>query len=164
MLDSPYALIVYTFKPLRTCVFLSIPLLLQSALLLPTSAAAATDHFEIYCDGVGIFLTKIDGAPAPGKFVLFSYMSFPPGTNGGRYLGQGKWSDVAVYRDWCLPDDNCVEVARGKVWIDAWDTPETSRTSPKRISGKYEIDLDGKHLEGRFVAKQHPKHPERFCM
>lgn len=41
---------------------------------LPTvvSENTATGHFEVYCDGVGLFLTKIDGAPAPGRLVLFS--------------------------------------------------------------------------------------------
>lgn len=140
-------------------------MLLLSALLLPASAATATGHFEVYCDGVGIFLAKIDGLPAPGKLVLSSYMSFPPGTMGGRYLGQGKWSDVSVYRDGCVLDGRCGSVAHGKVWIDAWDTSHPRGGAPKRIFGKYEIDLDGKHLQGSFVAKEHSsKHPREWCM
>jgi hypothetical protein len=43
--------------------------------------------------------------------------------------------------------------------------PDTGDREPKRISGKYEIDLNGKHLEGAFVAKRHvSKHPLRLCM
>lgn len=119
-------------------------------------------HFEVYCDWVGIFLTKIDGAPAPGRLVLFSYLGFPPGTAGGRYLGQGRWSEVFVYRDGCLPDGKCESIAHGKVWIDA---PDTEDMQPKRISGSYEIDLNAKHFEGRFVAKRHSsKRPTRLCM
>ena len=48
-------------------IMLFVPLLLPLALV-----ATASGHFEVYCDGVGIFLAKIDGAPAPGKLVLFS--------------------------------------------------------------------------------------------
>jgi hypothetical protein len=119
----------------------------------------------VYCDGVGIFLAKIDGAPAPQKLVLFSYVDFPPGTIGGRYFGQGKWSDVYVYRDGCVPDGKCESIARGKVWIDDWDTSETGGMPPKRISGKYEIDLSGKQLKGSFVARERSsKHTRRLCM
>jgi hypothetical protein len=39
------------------------------------------------------------------------------------------------------------------------------RRAAKRISGKYEIDLNGKQLEGAFLAKEHTsKHPLRVCM
>jgi len=70
-----------------------------------------------------------------------------------------------VYRDGCVPDGKCESIARGKVWIDAWDSSDTGGMPPKRISGKYEIDLSGKYLEGRFVAKEHSsKHPLRLCM
>jgi hypothetical protein len=56
-------------------------------------------------------------------------------------------------------------IAHGKVWIDAWDTSDTGGVPPKRISGKYEIDLNGKHLQGSFVAKEHSRErPLRLCM
>ena len=152
-------------KSSRRYLFLSLAVLLLPALLLSASAVTATGHFEVYCDGVGIFLAKIDGAPAPGKLVLFSRMSFPPGTIGGRYFGQGKWSNVYVLPDGCIPDGKCESIANGRLWIDESDTPDTGDKPPKTISGKYEIDLNGKHLEGRFVAKQRTrKHPLRLCI
>ena len=158
-----YTRIVNASKRILGHIFLSLVALFLPALLL--SASPPTSHFEVYCDGVGIFLAKIDGAPALGKLVLFSHMSFPPGTIGGRDFGQGKWSDVFVYRVGCVPDGKCEHIALGKVWIDAWDTSDTGDASPKRISGKYEIDLNGKHLEGVFLAKEHTsKHPLRVCM
>jgi hypothetical protein len=127
--------------------------------------STATGQFEVYCDGVGIFLAKIDGAPSPGKLVLFSQKSFPPGTMGGRYFGQGKWSEVYVFRDGCVPDGKCESIADGKLWIDAPDMADTGDTPPKRISGKYEINLNGKNLKGHFVTKRHiSKHPLRLCM
>jgi hypothetical protein len=128
-------------------------------------ARDATGRYNIYCDGVGLILANIDGAAAPGKLVLFLYVTFPPGTIGGRYIGQGKWSYVYVFRDGCIPDGKCEKNADGKVWIDAWDTAGADEGPPKRISGKYEVDLNGKHLEGEFTAKLHSyKHPFRLCM
>jgi hypothetical protein len=144
------------------CVFLSLIMLFVPPFLPLASAATATGHFEMYCDGVGIFLAKIDGAPTPGKLVLFSPMSFPPGTFGGRSFGQGKWSAIYVFRDGCVPDGKCESFAEGRVWIDG---PYTQDTTPKHISGKYEINLNGKLIEGNFFARRHDrKHPLRLCM
>lgn len=143
-------------------VLLSLITLFARPLLPLAAAATATGHFEVYCDGVGIFLAKIDDAPAPRKLVLFSRMSFPPGTMGGSYIGQGKWSDIYVLPDGCLPDGKCESIANGKVWIDASDEQDTRL---KRISGKYEINLNGKHIEGTFLAKRHDRRrPLRLCM
>jgi hypothetical protein len=145
------------------CVFLSLIMFFVPLLLpLVSAAATATGHFEVYCDGVGIFLAKIDGAPASGKLVLFSLVSFPPGTFGDRYFGQGKWSDIYVLRDGCVPDGKCESIAEGRVWIDA---PDSQDKPPKHISGKYEIHLNGKFLEGNFLArKRDRKQPLRLCM
>ena len=140
-------------------VFLSLIVLLAPPLLTPASIPRASGHFEEYCDGVGIFLAKVDGAPDSEKLVFFSYMSFPGGTFGGEYIGQGKWSDVSVFADGCVPGGKCQSIAHGRVWIDALDTP------PKHISGEYEIKLNGKLIEGTFLAKRHNrKHPPRLCM
>lgn len=150
-------------KSSRKYVFLSLIMLLHPCRLV-ASVSTATGDFEVYCDGVGIFLAKIDGMPAPRKLVLFSRIGFPPGTMGG-YFGQGKWSDVYVLRNGCVPDGKCESIADGKVWIDASETSDAGHIPPKRISGKYEINLNGKHLEGHFIAKRHvSKHPLRLCM
>src|SRR5581483_10046360 len=140
-------------------VFLDLTVLFFPPPLAPASVLTAHGHFEDYCDGVGIFLAKVDGAPPPGKLVLFSYMGFPGGTFGGEYIGQGKWSEVSVFRNGCLPDGKCQNIAHGRVWIDALDTP------PKHISGKYEIKLNGRLIEGSFLAERRQrKHPVRICM
>lgn len=141
------------------CVYLGITVLFAPPSLAPAAVPRATGHFEDYCDGVGIFLAKVDGAPPPGKLVFFSYLGFPGGTFGGDSIGQGKWSDVSVFNDGCIPDGKCPSIAHGRVWIDALDAP------PKHISGKYEIKLNGKLLEGNFLAKRRDrKHPLRICM
>jgi hypothetical protein len=152
-------------KPARRCICLSHIALVLLALPIPAFAAKAAGRFEVCCDGVGIFLAAIEGAPEPGKLVLFSYVNFPLGTAGGNLLGQGRWSEVYVLRDGCVPDGRCKSIAHGKVWIDAWDTPDAGNGPPRSVSGKYEIDLNGKHLEGHFVAKRHlTRHVLRVCM
>ncbi len=147
-------------KLLRTSALLTLVLLF--VLPVYSSTPVATGHFEVYCDGVGIFLAKINGAAAPGKLVLFFEVGFPPGTDEGLFMGQRQWSTVYVFRDGCVPDGKCKSIADGKVWIDAQDDPDRP---PKHISGKYEINLNGKRLEGVFLANRHSrKRPLRICM
>ena len=137
-------------------VFLSLIVLFVPSLPTLASEDAATGHFEIYCDGIGLFLSKIDGAPASGKLVLFSELG---STFDGEYVGQWKWSNIYVFRDGCLPDGKCESIADGRVWIDTRDA------LPKRISGKYEIKLNGKLIKGTFFAKKRVrKRPLRLCM
>jgi hypothetical protein len=144
------------------CVFLALMSLFMPPLLPLATAATATGRFEVYCDGVGIFLTKIDGAPAQGKLVLFSRVDFPPGTMGDRYFGQGRWSDIFILPDGCVPDGKCESIAGGRVWIDA---PDGQDTPPQQISGKYEINFNGKLLKGTFLSRKRiRKRPLRLCM
>jgi len=141
----------------RICIFLSTVILFLAVFPTASSTHIAIGRFEVYCDGVGFFLAKIDGAPAPGELVLFLYLDFPPGAI---YLPAEKWADVFVYRKGCAADGKCEITARGRVWLDAEATP-----GAKRISGKYEIDLNGQHLNGQFVAKRHEyKYPPRICI
>ena len=111
------------------------------------------------------FPRNVDGAPAPGKLVLFSYLDFPAGTVGGRYLRQGHWSDLIVYGGGCVPDGKCESIAHGKIWIDEWNTSNTAEPHPKHISGKYEIDISGKQLKGSFVADERTRRiTRRLCV
>ena len=133
------------------------------ALSLPAATRDATGDFTVYCDGAGLFLSNVAGAPA-NRLVLFSRMNSPPGTMGNHYIGQGKWSYVSVLPKGCLPKGNCEGLGQGKVWIDDWNTEGTFNPVPERISGKYEVDLDAKHLAGRFVAKLNGrKYGSRLC-
>lgn len=130
---------------------------------LSASTTDASGDFTVYCDGVGLFLSNVAGAPG-NKLVLFSRMDFPPGTMGDHYIGQGKWSYVSVLPKGCLPQGECESIGQGKVWIDDWNTEGTLNPVPKRISAKYEVDLDGKSLAGRFVAKDNfRKYGSRLC-
>jgi hypothetical protein len=140
----------------RICICLNAVVL--SLVILPTASSSqnATGHFEVYCDGVGFFLAKVDGAPAPGKLFLFLYTGFP----GTPYVPKETWQDVYVYRDGCIADGKCEVLAHGKVWLDDVPMPDA-----RRVSGKYEIELNGQHFRGQFAAKRHDyKHPPRLCM
>ena len=67
-------------------VFLGLIVLFVPPLLTPASVPKATGHFEEYCDGVGIFLAKVDGAPASGKLVFFSYLGFRGAHSASEFL------------------------------------------------------------------------------
>jgi len=130
-------------------VFLSLIVVFVPPLPTPASARTATGHLDVYCNRFVLFLAKIDGAPASGKLVLFYRSSLKLG---GEHFGQGKWYEMGVFRDGCVPA-KCETIADGRVWIDALDTP------PKHISGKYEIKLNGRLLEGTFFAKRRARNP-----
>lgn len=143
------------------CVFLSLIMLFVPPLLPLASVATARAHFEMYCDGVGIFLAKIDGAPAPKKFVLFSPMSFPPDTFKGRSFGQGSGPPFMSFVMGASPTAS----ARALPTAEYGSTSRTRKTRRQNFSGKYEINLNGKLLEGNFFARRHDrKHPLRLYM
>ena len=120
------------------------------------STHGATGRFEVYCDSFGFFLANVDGGPAPKEFFLFLYGGFPF----VEYLPGGEWLDVAVYPKGCSANAKCDSVAHGKLWFDAEHRPGATR-----ISGKYDIDLNGRHLKGQFLARRRQyKTPPRICM
>jgi hypothetical protein len=87
---------------------------------------------------------------------LFLYTGFP----GIPYVPREAWKDVSVYRNGCIADGKCEVLARGHVWLD-----DEITGNAKRVSGKYEIELNGQHLNGRFAAEQHnSRHRPRICM
>ena len=67
--------------------------------------------------------------------------------SGINYVPKEEWKDVYVYRNGCIADGKCEVLARGKVWLDNEAMPDASR-----VSGKYEIELNGQHLRGQFPA------------
>ncbi len=120
------------------------------------SSDGASGRFEVYCDGVGLFLTKVDGAPAPRKLLLFMYTGFP----GVPYVAREGWRDVKVYRNGCIAEGKCEVLAHGRVRLDNEITPDGHH-----IAGKYEIDFTGQQIRGTFTAERHLyKHPPRICM
>lgn len=137
---------------------LSLAVLLLVAVPSAKSAGDATGHFEMYCDGVGFFLAKVDGAPKPGKLFLF----FHTGFGGFSYVPANAWENVAIYRDGYTAALHCPVLARGRIQVDNEIPPYGQGVT--RVSGKYDFELSGQHLQGRFAAKQRVnKHPPRIC-
>ena len=134
---------------------------LGSGVLLLLAAAngqpseGATGRFEVYCDSVGLFLAKVEGAPAPRKLLLFLYMGFP----GVSYVPKDEWKEVKVYRNGCAADAKCDVLAHGRIRLDNEITPDG-----RHVSGKYEIDFTSQQIHGKFTAERHRyKHPPRIC-
>jgi hypothetical protein len=122
------------------------------------STHEASGRFEVYCDSVGFYLGKIDGAPAPAEFFLLMYRGFPGFIDA---LPGGSWLEVSVYPKDCRADGKCEtrKVADGRLWLDAEHDP-----GGKQISGKYDIDFNGQHATGRFAAtRREYKKPPRMC-
>lgn len=110
---------------------------LGSGVLLLLAAAngqpseGATGRFEVYCDSVGLFLAKVEGAPAPRKLLLFLYMGFP----GVSYVPKDEWKEVKVYRNGCAADAKCDVLAHGRIRITRLRlTDDMSRGNTKSIS------------------------------
>jgi hypothetical protein len=119
------------------------------------SSEDATGRFEVYCDGVGFLLAKVDGAPAPGKLLLFLYAGFPSVP----YVAREEWKDVNVYRNGCVADGTCEVLTHGRIKLDNEITPDA-----RRVSGRYEFEFSGQHLRGTFtVERGRYKHPPRIC-
>jgi hypothetical protein len=139
----------------RFRVYLSAFLLLIAVFPIAAPAQNSTGRFEVYCNGVGIFLAKVDGAPAPRKVLLFLYTGFP----GIPYVPKEEWKEVSVYRNGCRADGACDVLTRGKVRLDTEITPDG-----RRVSGKYEIEFSGQHLHGQFAAeRRNYRHPPWIC-
>jgi hypothetical protein len=137
----------------RIAAFLSTAALLLAVVPTPASAEDATGHFEVYCDGGGFFLAKVDGAPAPRKLLLFLY------TGRVSYVPKEEWNEVIVYRNGCAADGKCEVLTHGKVRLDS----ELTRDG-RRVSGKYEIELSDQHLHGQFATERRfHRHSPRIC-
>ena len=68
--------------------------------------------------------------------------------------------DVSVCPKGCSAIKKCDSVARGKLLLDAVHDP-----SGRRMSREYDINFNGQHLIGHFLAKrQEYKNPPRICM
>jgi hypothetical protein len=126
--------------------------------ILPTTSWArdATGHFEVYCNGKGFFLERVDGARAPGKLVL--YLPTPSLGIPFVLVPKEEWLDVHVYGDGCTLDGKCELLANGKIELSKISSDE------RRVSGRYELELGGKHLHGQFaVAVRRHKGPPEIC-
>src|SRR5215469_8375789 len=123
---------------------LSTAVLLLVAVANGHSGDDVTGGFEVYCDGVGFFLAKVDGAPAPRKLFLFLYTGF----RGVPLVPKQERKDVNVYRNGCTADGKCEALTHGKIRLDNDFGPDA-----RRVSEGYEIEFSGQHLKGTFTAE-----------
>ncbi len=117
-------------------------LLLQvypSALL---AAQNASGWFSPHCDGASFYLSRVDGLPSGQKLNLTMRHY---GLSWWNYHPQEVWDDV--YAERCFSAGKCEAATHARIWLDKGDARD------KRVSGKYDVDFGGQHLEGKFLAK-----------
>jgi len=61
------------------------------------------------------------------------------------YRPQEVWEDV--YAERWFSDGKCEAATHARIWLDKGDAKD------KRVSGKYDVDFGGQHLEGKFLVK-----------
>ena len=84
---------------------------------------------------------------------------FPDDTIGGGYIGQGLDPTYMSFVMGAFPTASARASPTAEYRIEPLHTPL------KRISGKYEIKLNGTLLEGAFLAKKRVRKPPlRLCM
>jgi hypothetical protein len=125
---------------LLVLVFLA--LLLQIYPLTLLAANSASGWFSPHCDGASFFLIKVDGLPAGQKLNITMRHYALPWCNS---RPQALWEDV--YAERCSSAAKCEAATHARIWLD------TGKVKDKRISGKYDVDFGGQHLEGTFHVK-----------
>jgi hypothetical protein len=115
-------------------------------------AADAIGRFEPDCGGVTFHMTKFGGMKAGEELVFRIYGGPLPWWT---YLPKNDWKDV--YGERCMAANKCEDATRARIWMG------NTQPDSKTISGKYEIDFGGQHLEGRFLLKYHKHKPLVIC-
>jgi len=131
--------------------------LLTLLFLLHDTTSVASDKvthgwFEPHCDGASFYLSKVEGLSVKQMLILNLRQHLP----WWDYQPDETWKDV--YAEQCSPDQKCKEAAHARLWLD------NVGANHKRISGKYEVDFQGKHLEGKFLLKYRKSKPLWVCM
>jgi hypothetical protein len=130
---------------LQGFIFLAVLFQLYPSTLLATKVASGC--FSPHCDGASFFLTKVDGLPAGQKLNMnmrhydLSWWVYRP---------QEIWEDVSAER--CVSVGKCEAATHARIWLDKVGPND------KRVSGKYDVEFGGEHLEGTFVLKYRKQH------
>jgi hypothetical protein len=132
--------------------FVLIALLLQASSA-PAFAADSKGYFQDDCSGTTIHITKFDGPHGGQQLVLrlsTGHLHY------WYYSEESRWWDAEGKL--CSVDGKCQESTHARVWVNY------AKEMDKRISGKYEVDLNGQRLEGQFVVKNRKYKPLPICM
>jgi hypothetical protein len=106
------------------------------------------DWFDNDCNGTTFHLAKSDDREQLVFRLSLGNLPFVP------ELMAEEWLDVAGQR--CSGDGKCEGATHARVWL-------VKKKGIKRVSGKYEADFGGQHLEGQFVAKYQKHRPMLIC-
>jgi hypothetical protein len=127
-------------------------LVLQCCSLTLLAAKAASGWFSPHCDGASFYLSKVDGLPAGQKLILtvrqyaLSWWNCSP---------REVWEDVSAER--CFSGGKCELAAHARIWLDKGNPTD------KRVSGKYDANFAGQHLEGSFLVKYRKENAAWLC-
>jgi hypothetical protein len=127
-------------RALAQLVFLA--LALQSFPSISLAAKAASGWFSPHCDGASFYLSKINGLPSEWQLILNTRHFALPWWN---YRPQEVWEDVFAKR--CFSAGKCEAATHARIWLDK------GKPNDKHVSGKYDVDFGGQHLEGKFLVK-----------
>jgi hypothetical protein len=106
------------------------------------AASNASGRFSPHCDGASFYLSQVDGLSGAQKLILnMSHYAL----SWWIYRPQEVWEDVHAAR--CTSAGQCEAATHARIWLDK------GKPDDKRVSGKYEVDFGGQHLEGKFLVK-----------
>ncbi|MGB7280848.1 MAG: hypothetical protein WBE13_01195 [Candidatus Acidiferrum sp.] len=97
-------------------------------------------------------MSKVDGMP-PGQKLIMTIRHHA--LSWWNYRPQEVWEDVFAER--CLSDGKCELATHARIWLDK------GRPNDKHVSGKYDVEFGGQHLEGRFLVKYHKEKTVWLC-
>jgi len=131
-------------------VFLALVLQSYSSALL--AAKVASGRFSPHSDGASFYLSKVDGL-APGQKLIMTIRHFAlPWSS---YRPQEIWEDASTEQ--CSPDGKCESATNARVWLDK------GKPNDKHVSGRYDVNFGGQHLEGGFLVKYRKEKPLWLC-
>jgi hypothetical protein len=136
-----------------------LPSAILIALLFQTGALtllAAPDNgwFEAGCAETTFHILMGDKASSEQLVLQLSTGTMPPWVLLPSLAG-AEPRDVLAMR--CSSDNKCEERTRGKIWLNR------VKGKVKRISGRYEVDVGGRHFEGLFTTKIRKAKPPILC-
>ncbi len=110
-----------------------------------SSAAGGSGRFVPECNGVTFYLTKVEELKVYADLAPWWVLQ-----------SEKKWKDVSGERR--SPGGKSERATNPRIWLG-----EGGKNS-SHISGKYQVDFGGQHLEGQFVAKYRKHSPPVDCM
>ncbi len=122
------------------------------AAAVPALAGEAKGWYDGCCEQTDFHFTSVPGAIADGELrmrVRIPRLPLVPTPD----VWLSKLGEVKG--QWCVSLDSCEDVTMADIQVQ--------RSSKKRLWGKYVVDFNGHHLEGRFSVRFRKRVPECIC-